>query len=321
MRILFITANRVGDAVLTTGLLKYLVNQYPNARFTIACGPVAADLFKFVPNVERIVVMRKGRWMAHWRQLLLSAITTPWWMVVDMRGSAIAWILITARRRIYFRRNRLVHRIEDMRHTLRLTEPQEPYVWLGAENHAFANNILGAENDRPLLIIGPTANWNPKIWPAERFVSLINELTSAGSVLNGARIAVVGGPGEEPVARPILSSIPTESRIDLVGPISLLNVGAVINRGTLYVGNDSGLMHLSASTRCPTLGLFGPTREENYRPWGPHCSYVRTDQTFYELQRHPDYRPLTDQSLMEGLSVERVLHAAKSLLKQTQINK
>ena len=50
MRILFITATRIGDAVLSTGLLAHLIEHHPEARITIACGPVAAPLFSAVPG-------------------------------------------------------------------------------------------------------------------------------------------------------------------------------------------------------------------------------------------------------------------------------
>ena len=55
MRILFVTATRIGDAVLSTGLLSHLLDRYPMARLTIAAGPVAAPLFAAVPRLERIM--------------------------------------------------------------------------------------------------------------------------------------------------------------------------------------------------------------------------------------------------------------------------
>ena len=49
MRILFVTSSRLGDAVLSTGLLDHLIRTHPDARITIACGPVAADVFVWIP--------------------------------------------------------------------------------------------------------------------------------------------------------------------------------------------------------------------------------------------------------------------------------
>ena len=57
MHILFVTATRIGDAVLSTGLLSYLIERYPAACLTVAAGPVAAPLFEALPNLERLVVI------------------------------------------------------------------------------------------------------------------------------------------------------------------------------------------------------------------------------------------------------------------------
>ena len=289
MRILFITSSRVGDAVLTTGLLKYLIDKYPKARFTIACGPVARGLFENVPRLDRVIPMRKGPILAHWRKLFGTTITRQWYMVVDMRGSALAWCLLTPRRYIYKRRNRQAHRLEDMRHTLKLTKPADPYIWLNEKNDRFADSIISQSDFRPVLVVGPTANWDAKIWPTEKFIELINRLVVECPLLINSRIAVVGGPGEEDIAKPVLDAIKPDRKIDLVGPIPFLDVAAVFKRALIYVGNDSGLMHLCAATGTPTLGLFGPTRHENYSPWGDHCDFVRSDETFQELSLKPDF--------------------------------
>ncbi len=62
MHILFVTATRIGDAVLSTGLLSHLVERFPGARLVIAAGPVAAPLFEAVPGLDELLVLRKRRW-------------------------------------------------------------------------------------------------------------------------------------------------------------------------------------------------------------------------------------------------------------------
>jgi len=320
MQILFITSSRVGDAILTTGILKYLVDHHQTAKFTIACGPVAKGLFDNVPGLEAVITMRKGSLLGHWRRLYFSTFLKRWDLVVDLRGSAIAWFLPTKRRVIYKKKNKKIHRIEDMQNVLKSNTPHPPHIWLSKENKKFADDILGERMAQSLIVIGPTANWGAKIWEADRFSKLVHLLTSNFRSLQSAIIAVVGGPGEELIAKPILDAIPFGKRIDLVGAIPFLDVAAVLERATLYVGNDSGLMHLSAAVGAPTLGLFGPTREANYRPWGSRCAYVRTSESFEQLSRHPDFRPDPTNSLMGGLSVETVLNACGELLRETGRN-
>ena len=104
MKILFITSNRVGDAVLSTGLLAWLVNQHPDARFTIACGPYAAGLFRAVPGLERLIVLEKKSWNRHWLALWKASIGTRWDLIVDMRDSAVSRLLWSKKRAHPFRR-------------------------------------------------------------------------------------------------------------------------------------------------------------------------------------------------------------------------
>lgn len=313
MRILFISASRLGDAILGTGLLNTLIERYPDARFTIACGPVAASLYEAVPGLERIIRMRKGPWLAHWRALLGATMTKHWFMVVDVRGSATAYVLPTLRRHVYGRRDKNAHRVEDMRHILGLEAPAPPQVWLGPQHRAFADSVLGDMDARPVLALGPTANWDAKIWPINRFAELARSMIGPGGALEGARVAVVGGPGERDMAAGLLEAAPDEDLIDLM-EAPVLDTAAVLARSALYIGNDSGLMHLAAASGAPTLGLFGPTRDENYAPWGPHCAVARTELSYEELRDDPNYRPRPDSDLMKGLGVETVVEAATALL-------
>ena len=67
--ILFITATNIGDAVLSSGLIKRLADEIPNARFTIAAGPKAAPLFACVPELDELIVLAKQTDGSHWFDL------------------------------------------------------------------------------------------------------------------------------------------------------------------------------------------------------------------------------------------------------------
>ena len=89
---------------------------------------------------------------------------------------------------------------------------------------------------------------------------------------------------------------------------------ACLERATLFVGNDSGLMHMAAAGGTPTLGLFGPSRDEIYAPWGDDGVAVRTPESFTELTTAPDYDHRTTDTLMRSLTVDAVADAATSLV-------
>ena len=100
MRILFLAHSRLGDAVLSSGLLQHLIERHPEARITIACGPVAEGVFARMPNRDRTIILRKQRWGRHWLPLWADCVTTWWDLVVDLRGSAFAFLVPTRRRAI-----------------------------------------------------------------------------------------------------------------------------------------------------------------------------------------------------------------------------
>ena len=69
MKLLFVTSTRLGDAIISTGILNQLIEDNPNLRITIACGPAAAPIFEEVPNLERIIVLDKMLFSLHWLRL------------------------------------------------------------------------------------------------------------------------------------------------------------------------------------------------------------------------------------------------------------
>jgi len=265
MRILFVTSNRLGDAVLSTGLLDHLIRTWPAARFTVVCGPVAAGVFARMPGLERIIAVEKRQMGAHWLPLW-GAVATKWWdLVVDIRGSALSWIVPTRHRAVM--RRSAGHKTEQLAAILGLKPPPLPVVWTAAADIAKAASLLPP--DRPVIALAPTANWLPKIWPVERFVAAFEAL-SAGNAIP----AVIAGPGptERAMAEPLLAALP--GAIDLVGCLSLPEIAAVLARTALFIGNDSGLMHLAAAAGAPTIGLFGPTNAREYAPAGPNARAI-----------------------------------------------
>ena len=293
MRILFVTSNRLGDAVLSTGLLDYLLRTHPDARITIVCGAVAAGIFERMPGREQTIILEKLSRGRHWLPLWAATVTTRWDLVVDIRGSALSWLVPTARRAVM--RRRPGHKTAQLAAILGLDPPPLPVVWTAPSDQAKAAALLPA--GRPIVALAPTANWAPKIWPAARFAELFHALPLIGAVP-----VIFAGPGEteRAMVAPLRAALP--DAIDLSGRLTLPQIAACLSRSSLFVGNDSGLMHLAAAAGAPTLGLFGPTNAAEYAPAGRRARAV--------------IGPGAD---MTTISVEQVLAAADALLRQSPI--
>jgi ADP-heptose:LPS heptosyltransferase len=311
MKVLFITSTRIGDAVLSTALLSHLSKTYPEAKFTVACGPLAAPLFSATPNVVRVIALQKRRASLHWFGLWQACCGTWWDLVVDLRASAISYFLMTRRRMVWRRDDRAVHRVNSLAELAGLSETPVPHLSTGTQHRDAADKLLGAA--RPVLVLGPTANWPGKQWQAERFVELARRLTAPDGILPGARIAILGAASERDDAAPVVAALPADRVIDLVGKLDLLTAAALLERSDMYIGNDSGLMHIAAAAGVPTLGLFGPSKEAHYAPWGARTAVVRTALDYDELVGGPGYDHRTTGSLMESLSVDMAADAARRL--------
>ena len=114
------------------------------------------------------------------------------------------------------------------------------------------------------------------------------------------------------MAQPVLEALPAAQRVDLMGQ-PLRVAAACIRLANFYVGNDSGLMHIAAAAGTPTLGLFGPSSETRYGPWGEHCAAVRTPEAFKEIVMADGFDYTSQRSLMESLTVDSAYAALEKL--------
>jgi len=315
MNILFITSNRLGDAVLSTGLLDHILRGERDANVTIVCGPIPAPLFEGLPCQKTIIPMIKKKYNRHWIDLWTKAVAVKWDMVVDMRDSAVSRLVYARKRHIHTRYiDRSLHKVEQCAAVMGLDFVPDPRLWPSLTQRRHAEALV--PDGGPVLAVGPTANWIGKIWPAENFIEVINHITGPAGILPGARVAVFAAPGEEEGARTVLASVPAARQIDVIAKTDAGTAAAALGRCALYIGNDSGLMHCAAAAGIPTVGLFGPSYPELYAPWGENTVYITTPETYEELINFEGYDPKTlDRSLMTSLSSENVVSLVQDFWK------
>jgi ADP-heptose:LPS heptosyltransferase len=315
--ILFITATRIGDAILSSGLIKRLLVEIPNARFTIVAGPAAAPLFAEVPQLDRVIPFAKQKDGSHWFDLWRQVRKTRWGLIVDLRGSGLSRFLSAKRRAIYRRiPGEPVHKVVETARTLRVEEdPPPPHLFTSPGIEAYADELTRGTG--PILAVAPAANWVGKTWPLERFSRVGMRLLGPHGRMANGRLMVVGGPEDQKFARGLRDVVLLNRFIDLTGKVDLLTAHACLKRARLFIGNDSGTMHLAAAAGIPTLGLFGPSDERAYAPWGETARVVRGPRTFEQIQA---LDPRLNQEIchMMDLSVERVARAAEDLLAETE---
>ncbi len=312
MNILFITSTRIGDAVLTTGILSYLVETHPAAKITIACGPLPAPLFEHVPGLEKLIVLHKQTYSRHWFHLWRQCVSQTWDMVIDLRGTATSYLLFAKKRYIWKTPSFYGHRVEQFSKLVKINPPYSPKLWFSDEQRRRAAILISGAST---LAIAPAANWNGKQWPTEKFCELIKLFVAENPTI---QIAVFAAPHEREIIESVIETIPTSQRIDLVKEeIDLPLVAACIERCQLFIGNDSGLMHIAAAVKTPTIGLFGPSDDKVYGPWGENNIVVRIPTTFKETTNQPGFSYKSKDCYMNSLSVETVLLALQNKWKDS----
>lgn len=302
MATLFIGPTRLGDAVLASGVLNWLSETYPGDPITVACGGPAAMVLRDAPGIEALHVMEKRRRGGHWLDLWRMVRGRRWRRVVDLRRSLLPWLVRTdARFRVPTGRPG-EHRVALAARMLGLP-PVAPRVWLSDGHRAIADRML--PHDAPILALGVGANWICKTWPAERFAELGRALLGPGGKLSGGCLLLVGGDAERISAATVIEALPPARIIDAMG-LDIATTGALLERASLFVGNDSAMMHLAAAVGARTVGLFGPTRDDHYGPWGANGLVVRTPASVEQLLAALRQGG-AKQTLMGGLTTDAVV--------------
>ena len=163
---------------------------------------------------------------------------------------------------------------------------------------------LNADN-RPVVALAPGAVGPSKRWPGAAYAELSRRL-----IADGFAVWVLGGPDEKGLAAEIVGETPAR---DLTSR-DLRDAILALAAASVAVSNDSGLLHVAAALRTPSIGIFGPTSPWHWAPLNPLAG---TMETTTELSCRPCHKPvcrLVHHRCMRDISPEQVLVATKRAL-------
>lgn len=269
--------------------------RYPDCKITVVCGWLPAPLFARCPYVDKVVVLPSAKGWPRLKTLLKTLLSKKWRAVIDLRNSPISRFPVA--RDMYVLDHGIpkeLHKIEQLRRAVKADALPMPRLWVSGEAH-----------ETPTLALAPTANWVGKMWPVENFIALVNELRAGP--LKGWNVAVFGAAHERDQAQPLLDAFP--DALDCIGTGDTAETADALARCRLFIGNDSGLMHIAGAIGMKTVGLFGPTYDTVYGPMGGHTRVVRTPESVETLLALD-----TDGTRMGSLPVADVVKAVNELL-------
>ena len=330
--LLIIKLRYIGDVLLATPTLRALKEARPGIRVTMMVSRGTEGVLSGNPDIDEILVLDKGSVAAQWR-LIVELRRRRFDAVIDLtdgdRSAFLSWVS-GASVRIGFndehRRRGVCYSVvvppqPGMRHRigrdLAALKPlgihaseTPPRLWLTGEDEAAADqllNRLGIGRDQLIMIIQPGARYWFKAWPAERFAELADRLASD----YGFQVLIGGSRDEEALAQRIQAAART-SLVSIAGLTTLKQFASIAKRAALFVGNDSGAMHMAAAVGTPVVALFGPSNPDE---WGPRGG--RTKVLYKGLDCRACFHPTCtrgEENCMRLIAVQEVRAAAQRLL-------
>jgi heptosyltransferase-1 len=165
---------------------------------------------------------------------------------------------------------------------------------------------------RPFAVLNPGAGWPSKVWPAERYGALARHLHGAHGV---ASVATWGLPAELPMAETIVGA--SGGHAQLAPPTTMRELASLCRRAALFVGSDTGPMHLAVAVGTPTISMHGPSRADWCGAYGTHNIRL---QARYEAGSSLERRRANDAAMC-AITVEMAANACDQLLRTNAARK
>jgi len=347
VKILIRATNWIGDAIMALPALRAVRKRFPEAEIAIVGRPYVADIYRDQEICDQLIpydprglhagLSGRERLAAELRAqkfdmalLLQNAFDAAWlaWRAriperIGYARDARSFLLtkaiplprhgeIPAHEKFYY--------LELLRRAGWLDSVQdETFISLrvSEEKRRSADEFLcesGVRQGALRIAIGAGASYgSAKCWPPPRFAEVANQLQSEAD----ADVILFGTAAEASVSTAISAEM-RRPPIDLTGKTAIADLPALLSQCHLFIGNDSGAMHVAAAVGLPVIAVFGPTDPEGTAPVTPRCSIV---------QQKPYCSPCflrscpTDHRCMTAITANMVEAAARPWLSSIQVQR
>ncbi len=334
MNILVIKQTSLGDVLHSTGHVRSIRRNFPDAHITLLTATPSVDLYRHNPNVDEIIEFDRYRIKREWyrhpvacirhiRETLRSVRRRQYEIAFDLQGLAKSVLfLYGAQAKQKFvkgnwpglkgHRDREQHAIEEMDSVLALAgltvgETNMEIQVSDDERRAVETYLVenGIGSADAMVVVSPFSRRESKDWSVARYREMIAQLPGDIWVL------VTGSPDRAREIEELVVSTKRPQTLAVAGELSLLQFVELIRRARLLISGDSFPMHLSAAVGTPLVSLFGPTDEHRVGPRGIAESVIlRADDC-----NRCDSRRGCEFRCLEGISPDTVTSQAIRILK------
>ncbi|RKU29143.1 hypothetical protein C6497_07070 [Candidatus Poribacteria bacterium] len=315
-KILVFSFSFIGDAVLSTTVIHPLRQHFPNSHITFLVGPHAVNLFANDPQLDTTFVYdNRGEHQGFYGRLKLikSLRSQKFDLVVNLRDSFIArcigaehWGLVRGDRN----RHAVTRYLDVLTNYGVDIRNAHPQVQLTDAELTEAQRLLtGAEINSENLIIAvhPGGNWQYKLWRAKKYAALADLLTEKYD----ATILLFAGPNERKLQSEVADMM--NSQPIIIDTDNLREVAALIASCNIYIGNDTGPMHIASAVGTRVIALFGSTNHIRSGPYGDQHTVVQSGLDLGCNPCHPGRHPggcgVGSCAVIDGITVEQVVES------------
>jgi len=334
-KILVKGVNWIGDSLFMTPALAALRKGFPNFHISLLINPWVRKIFDGNPNVDEIIIYDergKEKTLKGKIRFIHSLKNRNFDMGIIMQPrsykAALFVYLSGIPERIGYS-----HSLRNLLLTRRVEPPKasvhdidmflnivlslgvaparkEPYLPFNPEADDWADRFLeerGVNKGELLIGINPGAFKQSKRWPEPRYAELSDILIKEFK----AKVIIFQGPGENEIVGKVVSLMREKA---IIAKIGIKELAALSRKCKLFVGNDTGPMHVAAASGTPVIALFGPADPQRSRPWGRDHVVIKKD-----LPCSPCSRVVCKElTCMKSITVEDVLQAVRVHLKRIE---
>jgi heptosyltransferase I len=331
-RILIVRLSAIGDVVQGMPIACALREHFPNAFIAWAVESLAGQLLEGHEALDQVISLPRG-WLKSfgglWRmRRMLHDLQFD--VAVEAQGltkSAILAWLSGARRRIGFgrpwgrelsrwlntetvdtpgphivdRNMQLLRPLGIVSPKVRFLAPERPAGQLSAERIIQDMNL-----QKGYAIINAGAGWPSKLWPAERYAAVAAHL---GATWNLPTVVVWAGQKEEEIAQQIVAQ--SQGHAIPAPKTTLVELAALARRAKLFIGSDTGPLHLAAAVGTRCVGLYGPWPKEVHGPYG--SGHIAIQKAYFKGPTRQ--RRTAPPEIMGAITVADVCQACDEILR------
>ncbi|MCX6803761.1 MAG: glycosyltransferase family 9 protein [Candidatus Diapherotrites archaeon] len=324
--ILFIQLYGIGDYLMSTPAIEAIAKEFPKAKKTVLCNEASTDIAKNTPSINQVIILNNLKNNPKKFDLVVSlndsakaSLTAlklkPKYLLGFLKGNKV-----TANFKINSKTanssNKWVENYLLIPKAIGIDYKEQNYK-VKIKKFKWIDRLIKSKKLKKFVIINPNTREGAeaKNWGNENYFNLSVKLLE-----QGYQIVLCGAKNEKnsvSIAKNLIKSPKNSNKVlDLTGKTSLSEALYLFSKSKLFIGNDTGLMHIALASNCPTIGLFGPTNSKILFQNKNNSKALQINNQKWPCYTKGTFDIKPRQDYMDQITVEKVMDTVIYLSKK-----